>query len=417
MKKIGLLQLLLLAAFFTTAQNWYQIPSGTNVRLNTIDFPSATVGYIGGNDSTLLKTTDGGETWNAVNFSGVTFYPGGEHIVKLQFVSETTGFMTVGPYSGSYKTTDGGQTWTLLALSSNLCYNEGLYFTDANNGFIAGSGCFQGELVDRLANGTWSAATISTSTFDANSIVTDIDLRGNIGLASSFGGRFLRTTNGGANWDTIPSSLGSSTPILSVAFVDDTLCYAGYDQNGSGFGILRSVDAGLTWAQEVDMATFFYPVYYGIHPASNGTVFVGAKPSWDDSGLIFRRTPDGVWNYDGVDQPIYELSSYADSVVFAVGDSGYIVTNVPPAQLSINDLMISPDELLAFPNPVSGILHVAGTIEPESFFTIHTTDGKLVTSGILSADGTIDCQFLKTGTYIVTLQSGKTIKTARIIRE
>ena len=73
MKKIGLLHALLLATLFASAQNWHQIPSGTTSKLNTIDFPSASIGYIGGNDSTLLKTTDGGETWNPVNFSGGDF--------------------------------------------------------------------------------------------------------------------------------------------------------------------------------------------------------------------------------------------------------------------------------------------------------------------------------------------------------
>lgn len=418
MKKIGLLHAALLVTFFAAAQNWYQIGSGTTSRLNTIDFPSATVGYIGGNDSTLLKTTDGGQTWSPVNFTGVTYYPGGEHIVKLQFVSETTGFMTVGPYSGSYKTTDGGQTWTALQLSSNLCYNEGLYFIDENNGFIGGSGCFQSELVDRLSNGTWSAATISTTGFMPMERITDIDFRGTIGLASSYGGRFLRSSNGGANWDTIASPYGNSVPVLSVAFVDDTLCFAGYDpEDGSGFGLMRSTDAGLTWDTDFSMATFYYPDYFGVHVATNGNVYAGAKTYLAQSGLIFRRFPDGGWLYDNVDHAIYDLSSYGDSVVFAVGDSGYIVTNVPPAQLGTEDLIQTHDLFSAFPNPVSDVLHLEGTFEPESAYSIHTTDGRLVESGTVSATNTIDFKWIKTGTYLLSITSGKETQTVRILRE
>lgn len=418
MKKTGLLQALLLATSFATAQNWYQIPSGTTSKLNTIDFPSASIGYIGGNDSTLLKTTDGGETWNPVNFTGVTFYPGGEHIVKLQFVSETTGFMTVGPYSGSYKTTDGGQTWTLIPTSSNMCYNEGLYFTDENNGFIAGSGCFQGELVDRLSNGTWSAATISTTTFDATNRVTDIDFRGSIGIASSYGGRFLRTTDGGLNWDTIATPYGNSVPTLSVAFLDDTLCYAAYDpEDGNGFGLMRSTDAGLTWDTDFSMATFFYPDYFGIHFATNGNLYAGARTTVTQSGLIFRRYADGGWWYDTVDEAIYDLSSYGDSVVFAVGDSGYIVTNTPPAQLGTDDLPQQEDFFTAFPNPVSEVIHLTGTVESGSTFSILTTDGRPIETGIIPATNTLDVRSFKSGMYLLTITSGNKTQTVRILRE
>src|SRR5687768_13877794 len=104
------IKLILFAGLFSLGVNaqttWYEIPTGTTKKLNTIHFPSSTVGYIGGNDSLLLKTIDGGETWNPVAFTGVTFYPGGEHIINLKFVSETIGYMAVGPYSGTYKTTN-----------------------------------------------------------------------------------------------------------------------------------------------------------------------------------------------------------------------------------------------------------------------------------------------------------------------
>jgi photosystem II stability/assembly factor-like uncharacterized protein len=50
--------------FFGTmlkAQVWYQVETNTHKKLNTIDFPSASIGYVGGNDSILLKSIDGGK--------------------------------------------------------------------------------------------------------------------------------------------------------------------------------------------------------------------------------------------------------------------------------------------------------------------------------------------------------------------
>jgi photosystem II stability/assembly factor-like uncharacterized protein len=116
-KSIILIQLIVLAISFSAyAQNWTQINSGTNKKINTICFTSSTIGYLGGNDSLLMKTTDGGATWSNINFNGINFLTGGEHIINMQFLNDNVGFITVGPYSGSYGTTDGGLTWNAINL-------------------------------------------------------------------------------------------------------------------------------------------------------------------------------------------------------------------------------------------------------------------------------------------------------------
>lgn len=59
------------------AQDWFQVESGTLNDLKVIDFPTNLVGYIGGEDSLLLKTIDGGQTWERINYSGVNFVESG----------------------------------------------------------------------------------------------------------------------------------------------------------------------------------------------------------------------------------------------------------------------------------------------------------------------------------------------------
>lgn len=419
MKKSALLPCILLAVS-VHAQNWFQIPTGTGKQLNTIDFPSSTVGYIGGNDSLLLKTIDGGQTWQEVNYSGITFYPNGEHIVKLQFITETIGFAAIGPYTGSYKTSDGGLTWQALPLSSNLCFNKGMYFFDENNGVIGGSGCFQGELVDQLVSGTWSAATINAVTLDANNSITDIDFYGaNLGLASSAGGRFLRTTNGGQNWDTITSPYGVEVPLLSVLMIDDTLAFAGYDQiDGAGFGLLTSHDAGLTWSEEFGMATFAYPDYFGIHRAGNGKIYAGAKSYLMSTGMIYSATNNHDWNYEGVDHPIYDFSSYNDSIVFGIGDSGYLVTNVPLAILNFGEQSALDFNMDVFPNPTTGKLSItlpAGH-STEFNYQLVTTAGKLINTGRLEGMQ-VDLAPLAAGIYLLHVTDGEKTYMSRIIKE
>ena len=49
-------------------QDWFQVESGTLNDLKVIDFPTNLVGYIGGEDSLLLKTIDGGQTWEKLSY-------------------------------------------------------------------------------------------------------------------------------------------------------------------------------------------------------------------------------------------------------------------------------------------------------------------------------------------------------------
>ena len=331
-----------------TQATWQEIESGTDKNLIAISFGSSSVGYIGGEDSLLLKTTDGGLSWNQVDYSGVSFTNNDASIVDLEFVSDQVGYMTVGPFSGTYKTTDGGTSWTPLGTPKNMCYNQGLFFWDEENGYIGGSGCFQGEIIQVLSDGELSTAAINSSSNFSPQIVVDIDfLNNDFGLAASEG-RFLRTTNGGANWDTIPS--GVVHPLTSVEIINDTLAYAGYiDEQSSGFGILVTHDGGLNWTMDSQMATFFYPDYTDVHESSNGNIYVTAATDFPGYGSIFQRL-NGIWYPYSVDNSLNALDSYGDSTVFAVGDSGLVVTNLN-STLNNAERPTRPGELRIYPNP------------------------------------------------------------------
>lgn len=358
-------------------QTWTQISVPSNKKLNCISFSGNQTGYIGGADSTLLKSTDGGHTWQLLNPVGLTFFPGGGNIQKMKFINDSTGFITVGPYGGAYKTVDGGNTWTALSLSNGLCFNDGLYFFDENTGFIGGTGCFQGEMIDKITAGIAGAAQLNHPSFDNSSLITDIDFYdNNLGLASAKGGRIYRTTDGGNTWDSV-SVYGFS--MNSVAFINDTLCYAGYTYNNGGFGILISENGGLTWAEDFSSATFFYPNYYGIHVDINDKVFVGAYSQGSNTGLIFEKETSGIWNYNSVDQAIYSFASIHDSIVFAVGDSGYVVVNhALPTGIKEEQKEIHAFEF--YPNPTFDevILNGSHSFSGELQIRIYNLNGMLV---------------------------------------
>ena len=411
----------LLLTLGTTAQStWQEIATPTDKKLNAIDFPSPTIGYIGGEDSLLLKTTDGGLTWEEVDFSGITFLPSGYDFLELDFVTEEIGFATVGPYTGTYKTEDGGLTWTQLNTSGSLCYNHGLYFKNEFYGFVGGAGCFQGENMDKFVSGTSSPVTINTPAWD-NDMIVDIDFNLNSfslqGLAVSSGGRVLKTIDAGDTWDTIPSGLGSEVPLTSVTIVNDTLAYAGYDNGGNSMGLLITTDAGLTWATDLNSATFHYPVFHDVYTTPFDQVFSGGTSTTTGNGVIFESDDSGIWFVQDVDQPIYSMTSYSDTVVWGVGDSGYVVTNTLLGQLSVDEVKVD-EKINLYPNPVEShfTVQLPSDIQGTSFeIEVYSLDGKRVKT-ISNNAKNISVSNLKGGTYIVKLITEKMIWTSKLVK-
>lgn len=57
-----------------------------------------------------------------------------------------------------------------------------------------------------------------------------------------------------------------------------------------------------------------------------------------------------------VDQPLYEVTMNNDSIAYAVGDSGLIVTNRTAPVTGLMPPEIIQDKLKIYPNPKSGLL-------------------------------------------------------------
>src|SRR5215470_11506826 len=85
-----------------------------------------------GDSGSILRTTDGGETW--------TFQPSGtdRNLVGVSFVDQDTGF-AVGTAGTVLRTTDGGITWTSRPYAYWLNHTFAVSFVDADNGWLVGT--------------------------------------------------------------------------------------------------------------------------------------------------------------------------------------------------------------------------------------------------------------------------------------
>lgn len=413
MEKIAvILGLIVSIPMFGKAQNWTNIASGTTKKLNTIEFVGNNIGYIGGDDSLLLKTTDGGITWNEVNYSGVNFFPGGEDILKIDFVNESVGFMTVGPYSGAYKTVDGGLNWEAIfsSATSNLCFNQGLFFLDENNGFIGGAGCFSSEVVEKLENGLWSEVYPEGNSTN-NDIITDIDFLNPLkGLAASSGGYILKTNDGGNSWERISIDLidnsidpTSNEIITSVDLISEMIAVATFNSNSLVGGKIISYDGGLSWSLLDESYTALE-----VHHSTNGiTYFSEGIPSCGIAYVITSTSDFNGWESDYVGMAIYGITSLPNLKVFVVGEAGTILMKESHSQTS-SVLSIKKElECTVFPNPVENMLTLSfSPTSTNATASIMDLEGKIVLVSDIVSDR-LDVSKLSSGMYRLTMFSGE----------
>lgn len=92
-------------------KTWTQKPVPTRTMLVTVAFPTNKVGYAAGHDGAIIKTNDGGATWELLRFDPAENRP--PIIYDLFFPTADIGF-AVGSYGLMLRTDDGGKNWELL---------------------------------------------------------------------------------------------------------------------------------------------------------------------------------------------------------------------------------------------------------------------------------------------------------------
>ncbi len=274
------------------AAKWIAMDSPSEVDLTDVEFLNDNFGLISGAFGTLLKTTDGGITWEELNVglnhsfvkafalsenefftSRIGLYKttdGGNNFNELGNLSDYSGTIFDMHFFDSnngviykdgliLKTTNGGQDWTVK-------YNEAGYaskmqFVSNNIGYISGGitydGYSNGEIHKTTdAGNTWTSLNISSSEINTMNFIDE-----NTGYITNFDNQLRKTTDGGQSFEIINNQLPSL--FYDMIFVSDKKAYG-----VGGSGVFKTSDGGLTWTNE-------YP--------SNGEIFTA-----------INETPDGI---------------------------------------------------------------------------------------------------------------------------
>jgi len=154
----------------------------------SVYFTDANTGWAGGRFGKLVKTTDGGNSWDdQLDGTGATYY-------SIKFSDSSTGW-AVGDYNTIIRTTDGGESWTQQnsgIQSSTIKLSEiQIAVNDDNTAFIS---AYDNHILKTTNAGQdWYKATLPGYSSYNSIFFSSV----NIGYAAGFGASILKTENRG----------------------------------------------------------------------------------------------------------------------------------------------------------------------------------------------------------------------------
>jgi len=242
---------------------WQIQSSGTDASLRGLCTVSDRVAWASGSGGTIIRTTDGGNTWQGLSSPDEAALD----FRDIQAFDENTALiLSAGQPARIYKTTDGGNVWTNTYTDPNTTsFYNAMAFWDEKNG-IATSDPVEGHfLLIQTTDGGNSWHRVPPENIPE-------PLEGEAGFASSgtciavggethaylgLGGpaaRLFHSTDRGWTWSAASTPIFSGRPsagIFSVAFLDSkngVIVGGDYqDPDGTEGNAAYTTDAGRTW--------------------------------------------------------------------------------------------------------------------------------------------------------------------------
>jgi photosystem II stability/assembly factor-like uncharacterized protein len=320
-----------LALAVAASPSW--TPQTSNVRstLRGVSAVSDQVAWASGSGSTVLRTVDGGATWqklvvttDPVDFRDVDAIDAGTAYV-----------LSIGKGAASriYKTTDAGVTWTAMFLNDDPnVFLDAMTFWDATHGIVIGDSiegqfCLLttddgGRTWTRVPSTSLPAALPNAGAFAASG--TNIAVLGTeawVGTGAAATARVLHTPDRGRTWTVTPTPLiaGPSAGIYSVAFCDarhGVIVGGDYSREQDATdNVAITSDGGATWTLVKDHGLSGFRSVVACEPGAP-TTLVAVGPQGSD------WSTDAGHSWTPLDGPGFHTFSFSPSGAVGWGAGG-----------------------------------------------------------------------------------------------
>ncbi len=423
-RKILLFVLFINSVLTVNSQSdWFLLQSGSNEALYGVDFFDENIGIVVGDNGIILKTTDGGNTWEQKD-AGVT--------VSLNSVSfiDKDNIIIVGNSALILKSEDGGETWAQQYIQNIT--DADLLSVDMDS---SGKGIVCGRYMTILSTqdmgNTWlilrknyvgafySARIFNDNlafVFGENSIMTNyvMTIAHYDSLSTS---RYFYVNNGdswaeGAIYDGY--GLGKDSVITVGVII------------GPNRAVMGDITNGQSWASK-----YWYPSFtvdssrfYGLDIAGNYCVAVGGKPDVPTIDCVISESYDRGNTWNEIQSPILGYPFYdvklIDNSGYIVGGNGIILkkditwVGIPSHNVD--------DNVNIYPNPASDKCTIVflNTKKQNIKIDLYTLDGKHIKSilnkelpiGRQSVD--VPISTMNNGLYYYTMIVDKQVITKKI---
>lgn len=385
---------------FNSKAQWVELDPGVNVAyFSDVYAITPDIVVVVGANGTILKTTDGGETW-LQKPSGTTLNLG-----KVQFTSPEIGYIiTSGFESTMLKTVNGGETWTSKNIGE-ITFLSGLSCLNNNTIFLSGSD----KLL--LSENGGNSFDVVNSDFDYEQILF---VNNEVGFAwNQLNGYLSRTENGGGIWIETPE-------VSPVNFLNEEIGFY-YAE-----GLFKTIDGG-------EIFDLLNPGAAGgltnILAVNENTVW-GILPgtlNWDPSSQgIIKITYSDISPYTEYiwfdDNPEIDMLS----IHFADENTGYIAGfkngkgTIWKNETGINTMDTNEqernNEIKVYPNPVTNELNIIFEKPIKADISLVDIMGKKVYFKTFYEDQVkINTSSFPKGTYILSVKTENKIFTKKII--
>lgn len=331
-----------LAISTNVGESWSELSKGIKEIFHQIEFVNETCGFILGS-KILQKSTDGGVSWNTFNITGLDY----GNAIASSFIDESTGYVLGG--SGEIiRTFDGGITWEKVRQATKAQWFSDIYMIDKNNGFMTGGGVSPG-------GATWSTVYRSTTGVNWQSMNVPSEKPLNrvyfynrqLGFMLGWDGTLLKTLNGGLSWTSIQTGIDSD--LQDVFFLNPDTGFMIASGYWDDYYILKSENGGEDWTVVYEQLNYYH--YYSYKSVFFSDPFNG----WVSGcpGLILTTQDCGkTWTKSHVITDNYLNGIYMKNAEngMIVGSNGTIL--VKGSMQSIREYEIHDElNISCIPNP------------------------------------------------------------------